>query len=255
MSNDKVRIGGIVDLSTVDWPFNLCSVVFFSGCNFRCPYCQNAKLVDPSYGKLVDVDEVVKEVSRNKGLIDGVVISGGECTLQLDALIKLSRSLKGSNLKVGIDTNGSTPEAVEELIKEGLLDRVALDVKAPLNPEIYGKVIGLPQSGDEVVRRVEKTISALLKAGIEVEVRVLVVPGLMDGLDNVRRIARTVKYATRLVIQQFRPEADLLDGGLKSLKPHSRVELIAKARAALSEGVKNVYVRTREGGLEKVGRG
>ncbi|MHC1601577.1 MAG: anaerobic ribonucleoside-triphosphate reductase activating protein [Candidatus Nezhaarchaeales archaeon] len=254
MKKAKVRIGGIVDISTVDWPSKVCSVIFFSGCNFGCPYCQNGKLVDANYGREFEVDDMVKLVLRSKPLIDGVVITGGECTLQSEGLMELCRNLKKHSLNVGIDTNGSMPEVVESMIKENVIDRVALDVKAPLDPKIYEKVIGLPGHGEDIVKKVEKTLNILLNSSIEVEVRILIVPNLMDDVNHVKMIAKRVKGVTRLVIQQFRPEADLLDPSLKALKPPTRQELLIRARAALDEGVENVYIRTRENGLERVKR-
>jgi len=250
----KVRIGGIVDISTVDWPSKVCSVVFFSGCNFRCPYCQNGKLINANYGREFEVDDIVKLVLRSKPLIEGVVITGGECTLQPEGLMELCRNLKKHGLNVGIDTNGSKPEVIESMIKEGIIDRVALDVKAPLDPKIYEQVTGLPGHGEDIVMKIEKTLNILLSSSIEVEARVLIVPNLMYDVDHVKMIAKKVKGVTRLVLQQFRPEADLLDPSLKSLKPPTRQELLIRAKAALDEGIENVYIRTREHGFEKVKR-
>jgi len=247
-----VRIGGIIDISTVDWPSKVCSVVFFSGCNFRCPYCQNGKLINANYGKEFEVDDIIKLVLRSKPLIEGVVITGGECTLQPEGLMELCRNLKRHSLSVGIDTNGSKPEVIEEMIKEGIIDRVALDVKGPLDPKIYEQVIGLPGHGEDVVKKVERTLDILLNSNIEAEVRVLVVPNLMYDVNYIKMIARRVRGVTRLIIQQFRPDADLPDLNLKSLKPPTRQELLIRAKAALDEGVENVYIRTREHGLERV---
>jgi len=250
----SVRIGGIVDLSTVDWPSRICSVIFFSGCNFKCPYCQNGRLVDPNYGKCLEVEEVVKLVMRSRPLIEGVVISGGECTLQPEGLAGLCRRLKEVGLIVGIDTNGSMPHVLEGLLQEGLVDRVAIDVKAPLEPKVYEEVVGLPGRGENVVKSVEKSLNLLLKSSVEVEARFLAVPGMTNNANYVREVAKKVRGVARFIIQQFRPEADLLDPSFKKLKPPARQELLELARVALEEGLSNVYIRTREHGLEKVKR-
>lgn len=250
----SVRIGGIVDLSTVDWPSRTCSVVFFSGCNFRCPYCQNGKLIDPNYGKRLEVEEVVKLVMRGRPLIEGVVITGGECTLQSEGLTYLCQKLKEVGLIVGVDTNGSMPHVLNRLLQERLVDRVAIDVKAPLEPKIYEEVVGLPSRGEDVVKSVERSLDLLLKSGVEVEVRFLAVPNMTNNVNYVREVAREVRGVTRFVIQQFRPDADLLDPSLKKVRPPTRQELLALAQVALEEGLSNVYIRTREGGLEKAGR-
>ncbi|MEM0232450.1 MAG: anaerobic ribonucleoside-triphosphate reductase activating protein [Candidatus Nezhaarchaeales archaeon] len=250
----KVRIGGIIDISTIDWLSRICNVVFFSGCNFKCPYCQNGKLVDPNYGRSLEVDEVVREVLRSKPLIEGVVLSGGECTLQAEGLINLCEKLRRSGLRIGIDTNGSIPHVVEELLKRGLIDRVAIDIKAPLDPKLYGEVVGLPGQGDVIVRSVERTLELLLRSRIEVEARFLAVPTITCSTGFVREVAKKVRKATRFVIQQFRPEANLLDPSLKRLKSPTRQELLKLAFAAMEEGVSEVYIRTKEHGLEKVKR-
>jgi len=251
----SVRISGIVDLSTVDWPSRVCSVVFFSGCNFRCPFCQNGKLVDPNYGKSLEVEEVVKLIMRSKPLIEGVVVTGGECTLQPEGLVRLCQRLKEIGLIVGIDTNGSMPHVLNRLLQEKLVDRVAIDVKAPLEPKIYEGVAGLPGRGEDVVKSIDRSLNLLLESGIEVEARFLVVPSMTSDANYVREVAEKVRRATRFVIQQFRPEADLLDSSLKRLKAPTRQELLALARIALELGLSNVYIRTREHGLEKVKEG
>lgn len=250
----SIRIGGIVDLSTVDWPSRICSVIFFSGCNFRCPYCQNGKLVDPNYGKCFKVEEVVKLVMRSRPLIEGVVVSGGECTLQPEGLASLCRRLKEVGLIVGIDTNGSTPHVLDGLLQEGLIDRVAIDVKAPLEPKVYEEVVGLPGRGENVVKSIERSLNLLLKSSIEVEARLLVVPNVTNNANYVREIAKKVRGVTRFIIQQFRPEADLLDPSFRRLRPPTRQELLELAQVALEEGLSNVYIRTREHGLERVRR-
>ncbi len=250
----SVRIGGVVDLSTVDWPSRICSVIFFSGCNFRCPYCQNGKLVDPNYGKHLEVEEIVKLVLRGRPLTEGVVITGGECTLQPEGLARLCRRLKEVGLSVGIDTNGSMPHVLNELLQEGIVDRVAIDVKAPLEPGIYEEVIGLRGRGEDVVRSVERSLDLLLKSGLEVEARYLAVPSVTSSANYVREVAKKVRGVARFVIQQFRPEADLLDPSFKRVRAPTRQELLELAQVALEEGLSNVYIRTREHGLERVRR-
>jgi pyruvate formate lyase activating enzyme len=253
LKKSGIRIGGIVDLSTVDWPSRICSVVFFSGCSFRCPYCQNGKLVDPNYGRWLEIEEVVKLIMRSRPLVEGVVMTGGECTLQPEGLAHLCQRLKEVGLLVGIDTNGSMPNVLDGLLREGLVDRVAIDVKAPLEPKIYEEVVGLPGRGGDVVESVRRSLDLLLKSGVEVEARFLVVPNMTNNADYVREVARKVRGAAKFVIQQFRPEGDLLDPSLKRLRPPTRRELLTLAQVALEEGLSNVYIRTREYGLERVG--
>ena len=249
----KVRLGGIVDTSTVDWYGKVSTVVFFAGCNFRCPFCQNASLIPMKSGKEVELEYVLDRIRVNKFLLDAVCMTGGEPTLQPEGLMELCRLVKAEGLLTSLDTNGSRPEVVESLVSEGLLDRVALDIKAPLNPDVYGRVVGLPGRAGGVLEKVLKTVEALKGADIVVELRTTVVPGMLDWAEAVREIARLVsKLECAYSLQQFSPMGDLLDPSLKSVKPPSREELKALARIAVEEGVGEVYVKTREYGLERV---
>ena len=118
----KVRLGGIVDTSTVDWYGKVSTVVFFAGCNFRCPFCQNASLISMGSGKAVSLEYVLDRVRTNRFLLDAVCVTGGEPTLQAEGLMELCRLVKSEGLLTSLDTNGSRPEVVEALISEGLLD-------------------------------------------------------------------------------------------------------------------------------------
>jgi len=249
----KVRLGGIVDTSTVDWYGKVSMVVFFAGCNFRCPFCQNASLIPMGSGKAVSLEYVLDRVRTNRFLLDAVCVTGGEPTLQAEGLMELCRLVKSEGLLTSLDTNGSRPEVVEALVSEGLLDRVALDIKGPLNPDVYGRVIGLPGRAGSVLEKVLKTVEALRGTDIVVELRTTVVPGMLDWVEAVREIAKFVsRYGFAYSLQQFSPMGDLLDPSLKSVKPPSREELRELARVALEEGVSEVYVKTREYGLERV---
>ena len=248
----KVRLGGIVDTSTVDWYGMVSAVVFFAGCNFRCPFCQNASLISMKSGKAVDMEFLLERIRVNKFLLDAVCITGGEPTLQAKGLIELCRLIKAEGLLTSLDTNGSMPVVVETLVSEGLLDRVAIDLKAPLKPDVYGRVIGLSHSED-VLKKILKTLETLSEANIIVEVRTTVVPGMLDWTKAVKEIAELIlSYGFTYSLQQFDPSGDLLDPSYKSIPSPSRNRLLELARIAVDEGVREVYVKTREYGLERV---
>jgi pyruvate formate lyase activating enzyme len=124
----KVNYGGFVPLSTVDWRGRAVCTVFFRGCPVRCSYCHNASILGGT--DLHDIEEVIELMASSRVLVSGVVFSGGEPTMQGEALLVLARAARGLGLKIGVHTNGVFPDTLEALIREGLLDYVALDIKA-----------------------------------------------------------------------------------------------------------------------------
>jgi pyruvate formate lyase activating enzyme len=248
----KARVGGIVDLSTVDWYGKVTSMIFFSGCNFRCPYCQNASLIPMDSGKDFDTAELQKRIEGNSDVIDAVGFSGGEPCLQTEALKGLAKIAKAIGLKVLLETNGSNPDAINVLADEGLLDYVAIDVKAALRPDRYGKVAGLKHLDANVAQRVRAAFQVCFKKKLMIEARTTIVPTLIDQETEIREIAREVTGVDLYALQQFSPEGDLLDQSFKNLRPPSRQDLVRLARAASEYGLKEIRIRTREYGEERV---
>jgi len=250
---EKMRLGGILDLSTVDWYGNASLIVFFAGCNFRCPYCQNSPLIPPDSGVEVGVEVLRERIEKNLILLDAVVFTGGEPTLQPEGVEEAARAVRDYELKLMLDTNGSIPNVIERLLSEDLIDRVALDVKAPLRGEVYGRVIGLPEAGTSMARRVEESLELCNQYGVEVEVRTTVAPGISDDPDFIREIARSIRgRCTVYYLQQFDNTGNVLDESLKALEPPTRERMMELGRIALEEGVEEVYIKTRRHGLERV---
>ncbi len=251
-----MRIGGFVDMSTVDWYGNVSLVVFFAGCNFRCPYCQNSGLLPVESGEEVDLDTIRRRILVNMSPVpqlDAVVFSGGEPLLQPEGLMEVARLVKGLELKLMLDTNGSIPGTVDPLLAAGLLDRVALDIKAPLTPEDYRKVAGLGEGAARLVEGVKRTLTMCNDYGVELEARTTVAPTLSEGADFIRRIARDIRgHCSVYYLQQFDNTGDVLSPELKAMQPPTREVLLELGRVALREGIEDVYIKTREHGLEKV---
>lgn len=247
-----MRIGGIVDISTVDWYGNVTLMVFAAGCNYRCRYCQNSSLLPMDSGQEVGLEVIEERIRSNRLLLDALGVTGGEPTLQPEALREVYELARRWDLKTLLDTNGSRPEVIEGLLSDGLVDHVALDVKAPLNPEDYCRVIGL-KNCEKVVERVARSLEVCVDHGVSLEIRTTVAPGLSDGEDFIREIARTVKGKSNLFfLQQFNPLTDVLDPDLKERGFTSREKLLDLASVALGEGLRGVYIKTQEKGLEKV---
>jgi len=220
-----VELKGWVRTSLIDYPDHIATVLFTGGCNFRCPMCHNADLVlRPGEMETLAEDEVWRFLARREGLVDGVVITGGEPTLQAD-LPRFVRQLRETGLDVKLDTNGYHPDVLETLLDAGVLDLVALDVKAP--PEKYPLLCGLPHVD---VTRVERSIALLGESGVTYELRTTVVPGLLDA-DDVEAIARWIAGAEQYTLQQFRA-LNTLDPALETATPYPIAKLQAMAERA-----------------------
>lgn len=245
----KFRLQGVTDLSTVDWPGRLATVIFLQGCNFRCPWCQNVQGVDRKGGREADTADVLKRVQANVPMVDSVVLTGGEPLLQPRACLELLKGAKGLGLARAIETNGSRPSVLRQLLP--FLDFVAIDVKAPLDdPPLYARVIGSHRAR-EFVQKIEESVALAMESEAEVEVRTTVVPTLNDDGEIIARISEGLQGVDCLRLQQFRNQRTL-DPNFQKLPSPSREELLKLARAAKREGMKNVKIFTVEGGLENV---
>ncbi len=227
-----MRYGGILDLSTVDFPKKLCAVVFFVGCPFRCPYCQNYRLF--SGGIEVKPEEIAKKVRENY-LIEGVCLTGGEPLLQnIDEMRELLKILRGYGLAIKLDTNGYYPERLEKLLN--YLDYVAMDFKTI--PEKYPKVTGKEDSYE----RFSESLKLLVDSNIDYEIRTTVVPTITDREDLIRmgEILREFNVK-RYVLQQFRNE-DVYDEKFREIKPYPK-DFYFEVGRILRDYVDEVIVR------------
>ncbi len=145
-----ISIGGFIKQSLIDYSGHISSVIFTKGCDLRCFYCHNPELVWPDqYLKAeFEPEKILAWIGKNKVLLDAVVITGGEPTLH-SALPEFVRKIKSFGLKVKLDTNGTNPEMLEDLFRENLVDYIAMDIKAPLEPEKYRQIAGDICTGDK----------------------------------------------------------------------------------------------------------
>lgn len=257
MGGVKLRLGGITDMSTVDWYGNVSMVVFWAGCNIRCPYCHNSTLIPLDSGTEVNLallDERLKHSMNPVPSLDAVVFTGGEPILQTEAVIEAAKLVRKYGLLLMLDTNGTLFEPIDRILKTGLIDRVALDVKAPLNPDAISAITKVPEIADEHIASIKNTISLCNELGIPIEARTTVAPGVSDDVDYIREIAREIKGTVDVYyLQQFDNQGDVLSPELKETEPPSKESLINLANAAIEEGVENVHIKTRFEGLEKIG--
>lgn len=228
---------GWVRTSLIDYPEHIATVLFSGGCNFRCPMCHNADLVlRPRELPAVAEDEVWAFLNRRVGMVDGVVLTGGEPTLQADLAPFLQR-LRALGLHVKLDTNGYRPDVLAALLAQGLVDYVAMDVKAP--PDKYALLCGV--AGIDL-GAIERSMALLRESAIPCEFRTTVVPGWLAE-EDIEEIARWIAGAQRYVLQAFRP-IGTLDPALSQAKPYPIERLQGMADLA-ARWVRQVEVRGR----------
>lgn len=230
-----MRIAGLHRSSLIDYPDHLSCVVFMRGCNLRCPYCHNGSILEnvPSTAEDMPLGSFWDFLKSRKGLLDGVCVSGGEPTLQPNLEAFLVR-IRENGFKVKLDTNGTSPWIIERLLGLGLLDYVALDVKAP--PDRYVELGGGARSGE----RVFQTARVLMDSDVDYEFRTTVVPGLHCEAD-LREIGEALEGAKRCFIQNFRPD-NALQSNLRERVPFTGVRLEA-FKVALEPFVGSVGIR------------
>lgn len=208
-----MEIKGWVRSSLVDFPGHIATVLFVGGCQWRCPICHNPDLVlHPAHLPTLAEEEVFAHLARRAGLIGGVVITGGEPTLQPD-LLPFLRRLRRAGPSIKLDSNGYRPEVLAAILQEGLVDYVAMDVKAP--PGRYPLLTGRAEVD---LGRIERSLALLQQSGVAYELRTTVVPGLLAA-EDVEAVARWVAGAPLYVLQQFRPQ-QTLDPLLAQTRPY-----------------------------------
>lgn len=204
LSREKKKVLPIYSVSPftlLDFPEHTACIIWFSGCNMRCGYCHNPQIVK---GKgRGDINQVFDFLEKRKGLLDGVVLSGGEASIYSD-IVDFARRVKKMGYAIKLDTNGTRPDIIKEFLEEGLLDYIALDYKAP--PEKYKKVTGIDKFKD-----FEKTLALLCsQKNVPFEARTTVHTALMDEAD-ISAIIHDLdnkKYAGTFYVQNFCSDND-----------------------------------------------
>ncbi len=200
-----MKVTGIQKLTLLDYPGVVACTVFTAGCNFRCPFCHNAMLVLPEQidDECLTDDEVFGFLKKRRGVLDGVAVTGGEPLLHADMPEFLAR-VKELGYKIKLDTNGSNPELLSEIVKNKLVDRVAMDIKNA--PEEYARTIGL-ESFD--IAPVERSKEMLLSGETDYEFRTTVVKGIHTK-ESLIGAAKWIEGAKEYYLQQFKDSGNLI---------------------------------------------
>lgn len=191
-----MQIAGLEKNSVVDYPGKIAAVVFTPGCNLDCYYCHNRFLLAKEmWPDLLPEEDVLRFLEKRKKLLDGVVISGGESTLQKD-LKEFVVKVRSLGYSVKLDTNGTNPNLLKELFAEGLIDYVAMDFKAPFQK--YGQICG----NEFFLEKIKESINLLLSGQVAYEFRTTFVPELTE--EDVLEMAKVIQGARLYVLQQYR---------------------------------------------------
>ncbi len=226
-------IGGFQKLTLLDFPGKVACILFTPGCNFKCPFCHNGGLVthiDPQ--TFQTQEEVLSYLQKRKGLLDGIVITGGEPLLQ-DGLQDFLVRVKAMGYAVKLDTNGTFPRKLKSLVEADLVDYVAMDIKN--TPEKYPLTAGCPGLS---LQDVEESIEFLLSDAVDYEFRTTVTAELHTPQDIVA-IAKWIRGAKRYYLQNFIDSGDLVGTGNSPVSP----EILAQMRKNAQDMVSEVMVR------------
>lgn len=192
-----MRLGGLLKNTALDFPGRFSAAVFTQGCNFTCPYCHNPHLTRP-FGEPVEEEDALNFLRRRRPYLDGVVVSGGEPTLQPD-LAEFCKKLRGLGYEIKLDTNGSAPEVVADLIKRKLVTYLALDLKA--DPAAYPRELAPRDPGQAIL----ETIKILRRSSLPHEFRTTAAAPFVNR-ESIAAIARAAAGSAPLFIQAFRPD-------------------------------------------------
>lgn len=228
----QVYLAGIQDVSSIDYPKHLCSVVFFQGCNLKCRFCYNSKQLGFTNKK--PLSYVFEELTKNLSVINSVVLSGGEPLIHEDAIIQIRKWCNAHNLKLGVETNGTFPTRLKRLLKEEVFDFIAMDVKSVFTQKAYEETTKCKRMYYQYL----KSFKTLKNSRVPHEFRMTVTPSI-HSLTDIMEINKEVK-PSKLVLQRFQPSESVMDKSLnKEVFPPNYV----KRLESWAKHQKNVEMR------------
>jgi len=212
-----MNIGGFQKTSLIDYPGNISSIIWTVGCNFRCPFCYNKNVVLGTVESIPE-KEIFDHLAKRQGLIDGVVITGGEPFLQKD-IVPFLQKIKEYNYLIKLDTNGTFPQKLEELLEKNLVDYISMDVKAP--KQKYATLSGVKTN----MKDIESSIKLLQTQAPDYEFRTTIVPDLLTKQDIVA-IAQWLRGSKAFYLQQFKSNVPLISSAIEHKEPYPKEYLL-----------------------------
>ena len=223
-----MNIHGLQKMTLLDFPGAVACTVFLGGCDFRCPYCHNAELLDPNVPPLMNETELLAFLKKRQGLLDGVCITGGEPLLRQE-LPTLLGEIRALGYKIKLDTNGAHPAQLRRILDAGLADYVAMDIKN--SPERYAETIGRAQFD---VTPIRESVRLLMAGDTDYEFRTTVVAEL-HGEEDIRAIGRWIAGARRYFLQPFTDRETVPLAGLSAPTQAQLDRFLAIAREFVPE--------------------
>lgn len=231
----QLLIGGLKKTSLLDYPDKISAIVFTQGCNFRCGYCHNPNLLKANQQEdIYSIDVFFDFLKKRVGKLDGVVITGGEPTLQKD-LVSFIEHIKSLGFLVKLDTNGSNPQVLEELLQKKLIDYVAMDIKAPLDK--YSEIVCTNIDVDKI----KKSRDLLFNSSIGFEFRTTVMKSQLS-YEDFEKIGELIKGAPKYFLQKFEAKTEILDENLANENTYSKEEF-DEIISILKKNIKQVELR------------
>jgi pyruvate formate lyase activating enzyme len=212
-----MKIGGFQKTSLLDYPKKISAIVWTIGCNFNCPFCYNKDLVTGNVGNIPE-KELLEHLDKRKKMLEGLVISGGEPLMQKD-ITAFCEKVKKLGYLIKIDTNGTYPEKLKELIDNELVDYIAMDIKAPKNKyeQLAGKKVD--------IKKIQRSIEIIQKSDVDYEFKTTFVPGLLKK-EDITEIGKWLKDSKKYFLQQFKSEIPLISDDLENTAPYAKEEIL-----------------------------
>ncbi len=217
-----MKLGGLQEISLLDYPGKISAIVWTVGCNFRCPFCYNTNMVNEE-SDILPIDHVLTFLDERKGKLDALSISGGEPLLHND-LGEFIKKVKLKGFLVKVDTNGSFPQRLQALLNDQLIDYVSMDVKAPLQK--YDQLAGVHVDLNTIIQ----SIKIIMDNAPDYEFKTTMIPGLLEKKD-VTEIASIIKGAKRYYLQQWKMDVPVLHDSLRAnATPFSKKDFLEMKR-------------------------
>lgn len=228
-----VKVHGFNKLTLLDYPGRLACTIFLGHCNFRCPFCHNAGLVlEPENEPVIPIEEILGTLKKRKGILDGVCITGGEPTVH-KKLPEFIQQIKKMDYSVKLDTNGTNPQMVQDMVKAGLVDYVAMDIKNA--PDKYGETAGIARVDLEAVN---ETVEFLKSGKVDYEFRTTV-PRELHKKEDFLKIRKWLSGSRRYFLQAYKESEQVIHPVYSS---YSR-EQLENFRQLLLEEISQVEIR------------
>jgi len=226
-------IGGFTKFSLIDYPGYTCAIIFMQGCNLRCPYCQNPELVIPEkFTEEIPIEEIIEFLKKRVGMLDAVEFTGGEPTTQSD-LIEIAETIKNMGFTIKIDTNGTNPEAINEGLKKGVIDYIAMDIKASMDR--YEEITQVNIDKEKIKRSIE----IIMNRAPGYEFRVTVIKNFHNK-EEIEKIGQLVIGAKKFYLQRAQFVKTVKEGFKREQFSESELE---EFRNILLKYVKTCQIR------------